>query len=254
VTRIGLVGAAGRTGRLVVETAPEFPDVELVAAVVSPQSPLLGTSVPGATSPLIYSSNLEDAAKNADVVIDFSTAVVSVAVAETCARYGKACLIATTGHSQEQRQALITASRHCPLLLASNTSMGVFFMSQLVQLASRLISNDFDVEISEFHHRAKRDAPSGTAKLLAEIVATHRSLRTITNRTETRLPDEIGIASLRGGDVPGDHTVYFLGQGERIEITHRAMDRKIFARGAIRLALNLFRFGPGFKTIEDLSN
>src|SRR5262249_33181168 len=187
----------------------------------------------------------------ADVAIDFSRPEVSVKVAQACARAGKACLVATTGHTDEQRKVLVEASRHTAVLIAANTSAGVFVTAQMAELACRLLGEAFDIGIVGLHHRGKRDAPSGTAKALSGILGERRGLRTVRQRTDTRQVDELGVASLRGGDVVGDHTIYFLGRGERIELTHRATDRALFARGALHLAERLASQGPGVKTLCD---
>jgi 4-hydroxy-tetrahydrodipicolinate reductase len=251
VTRLAIVGAAGRTGRLVIDVLPEFQRVELVAAVVSPGSPLAGVSVPNAAGGMTYSSDIVRAAALADVTIDFSRPDISVAVAQACARAGKPCLIATTGHTNEQQAAIAAAAAQVAVLIAPNTSAGVYVATQLARLAARLLGDSVDIEIVELHHRGKRDAPSGTAKALAAAVSEQRQLRTIVHRSDARRDDELGVTSLRGGDVAGEHTVYFLGRGERIELTHRATDRAIFARGAIRLAEKLAGLGPGLKQLAD---
>lgn len=248
--RLAVVGASGRTGRLVVQVVGEFPQVELAAAVVSPTSQWLGQPVAG-SSRLTYFADIDRAVELADVLVDFSRPEVSVTLAAACARRGKACLIATTGHTDEQRIAILTAAEKIPLLIAANTSLGVFVTSRLAQLAAKLLGNDVDIEIVETHHAGKRDAPSGTAKALAAAINEVRTLRLIRQRMEPRQDDEIGIVSLRGGDVVGEHTIYFLGRGERIELTHRATDRAIFARGAIYLAERLCRLSPGRKQLAD---
>jgi 4-hydroxy-tetrahydrodipicolinate reductase len=242
----------GRTGRLVVDVHSEFPQVTLAAAVVSPTSSNIGRPVPNTNNGLTYTVDINSAVQLADVVIDFSRPEVSVAVAQSCAAMGKACLIATTGHTEDQLAALDAAAKRVALLVAANTSMGVYVMTQMADLATRLLGDSVDIEIVELHHGGKRDAPSGTARALAGAIAEQRGSRLVLQRSGMRQEDELGVRSLRGGDAVGEHTIYFLGRGERIELTHRATDRAIFARGAIRLAVKLATMGPGRKRLADM--
>jgi 4-hydroxy-tetrahydrodipicolinate reductase len=250
VTRLALIGAGGRVGRLIVDVLPEFPNVQLVAAVVSPTSKIVGSSV--ASGDLSYSSDITAAVSVADVAIDFSKPDVSIKVAHACAAATKPCLIATTGHDESQRNAIVAAAEKTAVLIAPNTSVGVFVTTQMSLLAAKMLGDAVDIEVVELHHRDKRDAPSGTAKAIAAAVGEQQQLQPTAHRAEKRQPNELGVTSLRGGDVPGEHTIYFLGRGERIELTHRATDRAIFARGAIRLAEKLAPLGPGLKRIADL--
>jgi 4-hydroxy-tetrahydrodipicolinate reductase len=165
---------------------------------------------------------------------------------------GTPCLIATTGQTEVQRTTIIGASAKVAVLIAPNTSVGVYVTTRMAELAAKLFGDAVDIEIVEAHHRGKRDAPSGTAKAIANAISEAQNLRAVMRGTEPRQAKEVGLASIRGGDVVGEHTVYFLGQGERIELTHRATDRAIFARGAIRLAEKLAPLGPGLKRIADL--
>ncbi len=250
--RLALIGASGRVGRLIVEVLPEFANCELVAAVVSPTSRVKGLPVPGAISALAYSCDVLRAVERADVVVDFSRPETSVAVAQACAEFRKPCLIATTGQTVSQLADIEKASKWAAMAVVPNTSVGVFVTTQLAQLATRLLGDSVDIEIVELHHRGKKDAPSGTAKSIAVAINEERRLRPVVGREGARQADEIGIVSGRGGDVPGEHTIYFLGRGERIELTHRATDRAIFARGAIRIAEKLATMGPGLKGLADL--
>lgn len=246
--RLALVGASGRTGRLVVDCLPEFPSVSLVAALVSPGSRVIGQLAPNTN--LQYSCDVRAGIALADVVIDFSRADVSAVVAETCADLGKPALIATTGHTDEQLNAIKHSSRRTALLLVSNTSLGLMVAARMVNLGSQMLGGAAEVEIVELHHRNKRDAPSGTAKTLAAAAAADGTVTY--GREGLRQSGQIGIASLRGGDVVGEHTVYFFLNGERIEVTHRATDRRVFARGALRLAQKLLNRKPGLLQTEDL--
>jgi 4-hydroxy-tetrahydrodipicolinate reductase len=195
----------------------------------------------------------------ADVWIDFSTPGVAVANASAAARAGAAIVVGTTGLSAQDKAAIAAEANKIPVVLTPNMSMGVNVMLRLVADAARALGAAYDVEIVEAHHRAKRDAPSGTALRLAEAVAeaTDRDLAKHARYERhgdigPRTADEIGIQTIRGGDVVGDHTVFFLGQGDRIEITHRASSRDTFARGAVRAALWLHRRTPGLYDMRDV--
>ena len=247
MTRIGIVGATGRTGRYALAAVLRRGDCSLGAAIVSPGSSKLSHVV--AETALTYSSRLEDLAE-CDVVIDFSTPDVSGAVVEMCVAHRIALLVATTGHSPSQLDTLRTHSARIPLALVPNTSLGAATLSLLAREAKRMLGTDFDIEVMEIHHRMKRDAPSGTA--LAVIEHIQGDSRVVFGREGQRQADEVGVSSLRGGDVVGDHTVYFLGQGERVEITHRVSTRDVFGSGAVRLAMSLVGRAPGQYRVTDL--
>jgi 4-hydroxy-tetrahydrodipicolinate reductase len=195
----------------------------------------------------------------ADVWIDFSTPAATVANVKAAAAAGAAMVIGTTGLSAADKAEIATAAKTIPVVLAPNMSVGMNVMLKLVAEAARTLGVAYDIEIAETHHRLKRDAPSGTALRLAEAVAeaSGRDLAT-TARYERhgdigpRTATEIGIQTLRGGDVFGDHTVFFLGQGDRIEITHRASSRDTFARGAVRAALWLSGKPAGLFDMHDV--
>jgi 4-hydroxy-tetrahydrodipicolinate reductase len=195
----------------------------------------------------------------ADVWIDFSVPAATVANVNAAAAAGAAIVIGTTGLSAADKAEIATAAKTIPVVLAPNMSVGVNVMLKLVAEAARMLGAAYDVELVETHHRLKRDAPSGTALRLAEAVAeaSGRDLAT-TARYERhgdigpRTTAEIGIQTLRGGDVFGDHTVFFLGQGDRIEITHRASSRDTFARGAVRAALWLSGKPAGLFDMRDV--
>lgn len=250
--RLALIGAAGRTGRLVVQSLPAFPEFELVAAVVASHSPLVGSKVADHESDLRYTSDLRAAIGLADVVVDFSRPEISVDVARACAELLRPCLIGTTGQSADQLAAIMRYAQATPILIAPNTSLGLQVAAQMAALGARDFGPEIEVEIAELHHHAKRDSPSGTAKFLASIVAPNSPI--VIARTGQRQCPEIGIASMRGGDVGGEHTVYFFLDGERVEVTHRVTDRAIFARGALRLARRLMGRKPGLHGIHDLES
>jgi 4-hydroxy-tetrahydrodipicolinate reductase len=185
-----------------------------------------------------------------DVAIDFSTPAVSVQVAETCAKLGIPLLVATTGHSTSQIEAIRSRGERIPVGVASNTSVGAVVLSKVASEAKRMLGPDFDLEVMEIHHRMKKDAPSGTARTILEELRGDEAI--VFGREGQRQSEEIGVVSLRGGDVVGDHTVYFLGHGERIEITHRVATRDVFGVGAVRFALKLMTLKPGVYGAKDL--
>lgn len=252
--RVAVHGAAGRMGRALVQLIAEADDLTLAAAIDAPSCPALGRDAgelagQGALGVPI-SSRVEDIA-GADVVIDFSLPSALdplVAAAEACAR---PVVLATTGLSEAQWAKVEALSARVPLVAAPNYSSGVTVLYHLAERASALLE-EFDLEIVEMHHRNKIDAPSGTALGLADAAARGRELvakdHAVYGRhghTGARTAREIGVMTLRGGDVIGDHTLILAGQGERLELTHRASDRALFARGALRAARWVIRQKPG---------
>ena len=250
--RLCLHGSAGRMGSQVLRVLPEFPDFSLTCALEKQGSARIGAEVaPG----VAISCDLPEALARCDVVIDFSTPEASLSLAEGCASGRKPLLIGTTGHSAEQLAAIRKLAGKTALLLVSNTSPGMIAMRRLCAQAKSMLGSGYDVEIVELHHRFKQDAPSGTALSLARELDPEVSAQLIFSRAErrsARTKDELGVASLRGGDVCGEHSVFFLGDGERLQISHQVSDRAIFARGALRLARELLKKGPGFYSVSDL--
>jgi 4-hydroxy-tetrahydrodipicolinate reductase len=220
--RVLLIGAAGRMGKTVVDLAREDPEIDIVAQCD------LGDPI-------------EHAMENCDAAIDFSQADTIDEICRASSRHNKPLVIGTTGHSPEQRQTIDEAARSVPIVFASNFSVGVNVLFWLTRKAAELLVSDFDPEIIETHHKMKKDAPSGTAKTLAEVLkASQKSKR------------EIPIQSIREGDVVGEHTVIFSGPGERLELTHRAASREIFARGALRAAKWIMGKPPGLYSMQDV--
>jgi len=247
-TRAVIVGVTGRMGRALVRTAAEFAELAITGAVASPHSAGLGRDAgepAGQRLGVAVSADLPAALARADVVIDFSQPQATGATLAACRVAGKPLLIGTTGFTPQVTEAeLEAASRDIALLVAPNTSLGVTLLIELVRTAARALPPQFDIEILERHHRMKRDAPSGTALALARGAAEGRGLapaeatRNVGSaRTGPRREAEIGFAVLRGGDVVGEHEVWFAGPGERLALSHHATDRAIFARGALRAAL-----------------
>jgi 4-hydroxy-tetrahydrodipicolinate reductase len=195
----------------------------------------------------------------ADVVIDFSSHQATAALARICAEHRKAMVIGTTGHSNQDRSQITGLSSQIPVVLSSNFSTGVNTLFWLTRKAAEILGADFDLEVVEMHHRLKRDAPSGTARTLAEILAQVRKQqleRVVRHGREgivgERISTEIGMHAVRGGDVVGDHTVIFAGLGERVELSHKASSRETFANGALRAAQWVANRKPGLYDMQDV--
>lgn len=240
-----IFGVTGRMGRSLLATLPETP-LRLSGAVASAHSPSLGERlrIAGDADEVVIGSDVGSALRSADVAVDFSLPSAVGEHATACAAAGVPLLIGSTGWDEATRALIEAATARIPVLVAPNTSTGVNLIRSLVSLAARALGDAYDVEISEAHHRMKRDAPSGTALELGEAVAATRGaalreLATFARHGDTgpRAPGSIGFSVMRGGDIVGEHTVLFAGDGERIEITHRATDRAAFARGALRAAV-----------------
>ncbi|HAF03972.1 MAG TPA: 4-hydroxy-tetrahydrodipicolinate reductase [Spartobacteria bacterium] len=220
--RVLLIGAAGRMGKTIVDLASRASDIEIVAQCD------LGDAI-------------EPAMKNCDVAIDFSHADAIEEICRAALQHRQPLVIGTTGHSTAQRQEIEKAGQSVPIVFASNFSIGVNALFALTHNAAEILGDEFGLEIIETHHRMKKDAPSGTAKTLAEIL---KKARKIDNEVPTR--------SIREGDVVGEHTVVFAGPGERLELTHRASSREIFARGALRAAQWIIGKPPGLYSMQDV--
>jgi 4-hydroxy-tetrahydrodipicolinate reductase len=224
MTTIGIIGSEGRMGTALNASIAE------AGAVLSG-----GIDVGG--DPIAL-------AKISDVIIDFSSPKALVSNLGAAVAAGKPILIGTTGLDEDHHRAIDDAARHIAVLQTGNTSLGVTLLARLVREAAARLGPDWDIEIAELHHRHKVDAPSGTALLLGEAAAAGRGIALATNsergrdgHTGARKPSAIGFASLRGGSAAGDHTVLIAGEGERLELTHRAENRSIFAKGAVKAAL-----------------
>lgn len=247
MTEIAVHGAAGRMGRAVIDVVLEDPRARLCAALERAGHPALGqdAGVLAGRAPtgLLLTGDLASALARAQVVIDFSGPESTRALLEGCAQARVAAVVGTTGMDAPCRQALEALARVAPVVFAPNFSVGVNILWSLCERAVQLAGEEFDLEIVEMHHRNKVDAPSGTAVRMAEVVAGARGLdpeRAVVpgraGQVGARGSHEIGVHALRGGDVVGDHTLVLAGPGERLELTHRAHGRQIFARGALRAA------------------
>lgn len=256
-------GVAGRMGRSIVGLLANDSTARLTAAVDHVASNAIGQDAGLLSGPtkfgVIVTSDLRAVLANVDVVIDFSLPGATVALADACADAGVALVVGTTGLDAAGRQALDRLATKCPVVVASNYSIGVNVLWHLASRAVALLGPDFDIEIVEMHHRNKVDAPSGTAVRLAQAVAQARGVDADavvvdgrSGQVGARTPDEIGVMSLRGGDVVGDHTLVLAGLGERLEITHRAHTREIFARGAITAAKWVVGRTPGLYDMADV--
>jgi 4-hydroxy-tetrahydrodipicolinate reductase len=246
--RLVVTGAAGRMGRMLIKTIQETP-----GAVLSGALEREGSSALGEDAGLLAGCGKADVAisvdplvaiLNADGILDFSTPAATMEFAALAAQARIVHVIGTTGLVTEDLARISAAARHAPIVRSGNMSLGVNLLAALTRRVARALGEDFDIEIVEMHHRMKVDAPSGTALLLGEAAAegrgialNERSTRVRDGYTGPRRVGDIGFASLRGGTVIGDHVVMFAGESERIELTHRAVDRSVFARGALRAAL-----------------
>lgn len=258
--KLALHGATGRMGLAIARVARGAEDVDIVGAVCSSVDPNQGKDVGElaglGTLGVVATADLGSGLLGADVVIDFSVASAVPGLLAVAARQKIAVVSGTTNLDGAGRQALDKASESIPVLWAPNTSLGVQVLAELVERALRRLGPGYDVEIVEVHHRRKVDAPSGTARRLVEAVKSARGeVRELHGRAGEvgeRTPEEVGVFGVRGGDVVGDHTVHVLGPGERLELTHRASSRELFAHGALRAARFVVGKKPGLYTIADV--
>ncbi|HLH12736.1 MAG TPA: 4-hydroxy-tetrahydrodipicolinate reductase [Methylovirgula sp.] len=261
--RLIVAGAAGRMGRALINLIATSEGVTLAAALESPQSPVLGQdagALAGCRSLRVpVSSDALAAVAAADGILDFSTPRASIELVALAAQARIVHVIGTTGFSAEDEARVAAAAHHAVIVKSGNMSLGVNLLASLVEQAARALGPDYDIEIVETHHRMKIDAPSGTALLLGEAAARGRgialaehSLRARDGATGPRKSGAIGFASLRGGTIVGEHSVIFAGPGERLELSHKAEDRGIFARGALHAALWGRDKKPGLYTMADV--
>ncbi len=244
--RIGVLGAGGRMGRILIQAVQQA-GYQLAAAVERPESSLVGTDageLAGIGSIGVkVAGSLSEVLKDCDVVIDFTAPVATEQHLQLCAEAGVAMVIGTTGFSEQQKQLLNETATRTPVVYAANYSVGVNVSIKLLELASKVFGDSVDIEIIEAHHRHKVDAPSGTALMMGEAIAETlgRDLKTDAvycreGHTGARERQSIGFQTIRGGDIVGEHTAMFIGEGERVEITHKATSRMNFASGAVRAA------------------
>lgn len=263
--RIAVTGAIGRMGKMLIEAVSLSPEAELTAALVLPDSTLIGADAGelagiGKNS-VIVRGDLAEVIDDFDVLIDFTAPEATLENAALCTQYGKAIVVGTTGFTADEERQLLDYQRTISICKAANFSTGVNVCLNLLQKAAETLGDDYDVEVYEAHHRHKVDAPSGTALAMGQSVADglSRDLRSVAvygreGQTGARDRETIGFATVRGGDVVGDHTVMFLGEGERVEITHKASSRMSFARGAVRAAVWLSSKPAGLYDMRDVLN
>jgi 4-hydroxy-tetrahydrodipicolinate reductase len=258
-----VAGAAGRMGRRIVACLADTPALRLVAALEAPDHPALGHDAGEVAGigrvGVPVASDAKAALTRGRILIEFSVPEASLAHLRLCAAAGARAVIGTTGFGAEQRTEIRALAARCPILLSPNMSVGVNVAFSVLAMMARTLGDDYDVEITELHHRFKKDAPSGTALRMAEVVAAAlgRDLGRAAVYGRQGLPgersrEEIGILSLRSGDVVGEHTVSFGALGERLELTHRAHSRDTFARGALRAARFIAEQGPGLYSMQDV--
>ena len=240
MTKVIINGSKGRMGQALTICAERMAGIKIVAQVDQDED----------IRPLL---------PECDVVIDFSFHAATAALAAYCAKYQKALIIGTTGHTEAEKAQITTCNTTIPMVWASNYSTGVNTLFWLTRKAVEILGPNFDLEVVEMHHRHKKDSPSGTATTLLEILASARKLQlkqALRHGREgivgERTSSEIGIHAVRGGDVVGDHTVIFAADGERVELTHKASSRETFANGALRAAIWIVKQKPGIYDMQDV--
>ena len=256
MTRIALPGAAGRMGVMIRQLVAEQAEFEIAALTEHADNSLVGSTIDG----VCLSADADVLGLGKDgVIVDFTRPEATLTHIEIARRTGTAMVIGTTGFTNEQEQALTRAAADIPVVYCANTSVGVTLLAQIVRQVAGQLGQDWDIEIVETHHDQKIDAPSGTALALGRAAADGRNVCLEEVRdsgrdgaTGQRRKGDIGFAVMRGGDVVGEHTVTFFSQQERIELTHRAGSRAIFARGALRAAAFASAQNPGMYSMEDV--
>jgi 4-hydroxy-tetrahydrodipicolinate reductase len=260
--RVAIAGASGRMGRMLIEAVQNAPDCALAGALAHAGNPLIGqdaTAWLGQASGLKVTDDLAIGLADAQVLIDFTRPEGTLAHLAACRERGIALVIGTTGFSEAQKAQIAEAAKDIGIVIAPNMSVGVNVVLKLLDMAAKALSEGYDIEIVEAHHRHKIDAPSGTALAMGEAVA-HALGRDLKSHavygregvTGERDPSTIGFATVRGGDIVGDHTVLFAGTGERVEISHKATSRVGFAQGSLRAARFLNGRAPGLYSMTDV--
>lgn len=261
--RLAMAGAAGRMGRTILELALQDKVFKIAGGLEQPKSPELGKDIGSllAGKPLgvSISGDLKTVLKQTDVLIDFTHATAVNSTLETVVKNQVAYVLGTTNLDKKTLENLRQASKKIPIVQSPNMSVGVNLLFELTRMAAKVLGPRYDAEIAEIHHRHKKDAPSGTAMKLLEILAESYGKNAEKDTVFGRKGDigarpegQLGVLALRGGDVIGDHTVYFLGDGERIELSHRASSRSAFAQGALLAAKFVSKQKNGFYTMRDV--
>jgi len=262
--RVAVAGASGRMGHMLIEAVLTSGDCQLSGALDLAGSPAIGQDAAaflGKPSGVAVTSELHQGLRGAQVLIDFTRPEGTLAHLAVCRELGVAAVIGTTGFTPAQKAEVAAHAKKLPIVMAPNMSVGVNVVFKLLDVAARALSEGYDIEVIEAHHRHKVDAPSGTALRMGEVVAAAlgRDLAQCAvyareGVTGERDPSTIGFASIRGGDIVGDHTVLFAGTGERIEITHRSASRANYAQGSLRAARFLAGRAPGLYDMHDVLN
>ncbi|MGH6628055.1 MAG: 4-hydroxy-tetrahydrodipicolinate reductase [Burkholderiaceae bacterium] len=254
IQRVAVSGASGRMGHMLIEAIRASDDCQLAGALDLPSSPAIGSDASaflGLASGVAITADLQAGLSHAQVLIDFTRPEGTLAHLKLCRELGVNAVIGTTGFNEAQKAEIAAAARDIAIVMAPNMSVGVNVTLKLLEMAAKALSTGYDIEIIEAHHRNKVDAPSGTALKMGEVIAAAlgRDLKDCAvyareGVTGERDPSTIGFATIRGGDIVGDHTVLFAGTGERIEITHKSASRSTYAQGSLRAV----RFLAGRKT------
>lgn len=259
--KIAVAGASGRMGRMLIDAVTAAPDMTLTVALGHAGSQSIGTDATaftGRDSGVIVTSDL-DALANADCLIDFTRPQATLDHLDACVRHGVKLVIGTTGFDEAGKAAIAKAGEQVGVVFAPNMSIGVNVTLKLLDIAARILKDDYDVEVFDLHHKHKVDAPSGTALKMGETVADAwgKPLADVATwarhgDTGARQAGTIGFSAARGGDVVGDHTVFFCGPGERIEVTHRSSSRATYAEGSVRAARFLADQATGLFDMQDV--
>jgi 4-hydroxy-tetrahydrodipicolinate reductase len=262
--RIAVAGASGRMGQMLVDAVNASPDCQLTGALDVPASPAVGqdaASFAGRTSGVLIRSDIRQGLQDSGVLIDFTRPEGTMAHLAICRELGVKLVIGTTGFSDAQKAEIAAAAQDIAIVMAPNMSVGVNVTLKLLEMAAKALSTGYDIEIIEAHHRHKVDAPSGTALKMGEVIAgaLGRDLKDCAvyareGVTGERDPSSIGFATIRGGDIVGDHTVLFAGIGERIEISHKSSSRATYAQGSLRAARFLDGQANGLFDMFDVLN
>ena len=260
--RVAVAGASGRMGRMLIEAIRASSDCVLAGALDVPASPGIGSDASaflGYASGVEITSDIAAGLQNADVLIDFTRPEGTLAHLAVCAQRGVKAVVGTTGFSDEQKLEIAALAQRTAIVMAPNMSVGVNVTLKLLQMAAKALSEGYDIEIIEAHHRHKVDAPSGTALKMGEVIAQAmgRDLKACAvyareGVTGERDPSSIGFSAIRGGDIVGDHTVLFAGIGERIEISHKSSNRSGYAQGSLRAVQFLAKQRTGMYDMFDV--
>lgn len=258
--KVVISGASGRMGKALIEMALTTKNITLHGVLATPNSPSLGVDAGaflGKNTGVLISDDVDNCLKNADCLIDFTCPEASIKYLDICVKHRVNMVIGTTGFDEHNKKTIQAAGQHIGIVFAPNMGVGVNATLRILELAAHILNTGYDVEIVEAHHRSKVDAPSGTALKMGEVIAKtlKRNLDTCAvygRQGVTGIRDEttIGFSTIRGGDIVGDHTVMFLGDGERIEITHKSSSRKTYATGSMRAALFLSHQKPGLYDMQ----